>query len=181
MIHLNSATGVYFYGTEILRCKILIVARKVRGAAFITPFTSDSPDKERELYRSESVVDTLHVSVSQTHGFIGKARKRRRIDRREASGSKRREEDGPNTPWRDIADAAHCKTDGRTDTRAMAGAVAMASAQPWLPPWKSELGPKAKELGKQRARPRRSEGGRKRGRQTVEGRPSRSTLPIRLL
>ena len=88
-----------------------------------------------------------------------------------------RKEDGPNTPWRDIAEAAHYKTDGGTDTRAAGAAVAMASAQPWLPPWKSELGPKAKELGKQRARPRRSE----EGRQTVEGRPSRSTLPIRLL
>ena len=28
-----------------------------------------------------------------------------------------RKEDGPNTPWRDIADAAHGKTDGRGRTR----------------------------------------------------------------
>ena len=76
------------------------------------------------------------------------------IGEEQVEGKEERKEDGPNTPWRDIADAAHCKTDERTDTRAMAGAVAMASAQPWLPPWKSELGPKAKELGKQRARPR---------------------------
>ena len=106
---------------------MLIVARYMsyaESSAFIV-MQSDSTDEESELYLSESV-DTFRVAVSQTHGFIGKAR-RRRIDRRRASGSKRREEDGPTT-WRDIADAALCKTGERTDTRA-AGAVAMA-AQP---------------------------------------------------